>query len=522
MFQSKLAKPNITHFTQEEELAFGKGFYFKDKKYVPHTGLHPHETALQRLLLHQRVVITAIACILLLAFIINWHGTLVFLILCLTLLYFSDLLFNLFLIYRSFNQSPEIVVGEAEFQEIPDSAWPTYTVFCPLYKEWEVLPQFVTAMSKLDYPKDKLTVMLLLEEDDTQTIEYARAMNLPTYFEIVVVPHSMPKTKPKACNYGLTKTQSEYCVIYDAEDVPDPLQLKKAVVAFHKVPANTICIQAKLNFYNPHQNLLTRLFTAEYSLWFDLVLTGLQTINAPIPLGGTSNHFRTKDLHHLKGWDAFNVTEDCDLGLRLVKHGYQTAIIDSQTLEEANSDVKNWFYQRSRWIKGYIQTYFVHMRKAKTFIQRWNLFQLVTFQLLVGGKVLSMFINPLMWFITLTYFIFRSQFGPFIESLYPSSVLYMAFFSFVFGNFLYLYYYMIGCYKRGHDDLIKYVFFVPIYWLGMSVAAWYAVYKLITAPHHWFKTQHGLHLQNKKVVAQAEANIGQGFVDAAIAGPKTI
>src|SRR5690606_10515644 len=149
------------------------------------------------------------------------------------------------------------------------------------------------------------------------------------YFEIVVVPHSLPKTKPKACNYGLIKAKGEYCVIYDAEDVPDKDQLKKAVLAFAKVKPNVACIQAKLNFYNPHQNILTRAFTAEYSLWFYLVLTGLQSINAPIPLGGTSNHFKTEKLRELHGWDPFNVTEDCDLGIRLVKRGGKTAIIDS-------------------------------------------------------------------------------------------------------------------------------------------------------------------------------------------------
>src|SRR5258708_69238 len=157
-------------------------------------------------------------------------------------------------------------------------------------------------MSRLDYPKDKLQVMLILEEDDKESQENIKNFDLPSYFEVVVVPDSLPKTKPKACNYGLLKAKGEYTVIYDAEDIPDPLQLKKAVLAFQKAGEKTVCIQAKLNFYNPSQNILTKVFTAEYSLWFDLILTGLQSIEAPIPLGGTSNHFRTADLHKLKGW----------------------------------------------------------------------------------------------------------------------------------------------------------------------------------------------------------------------------
>jgi cellulose synthase/poly-beta-1,6-N-acetylglucosamine synthase-like glycosyltransferase len=230
-------------------------------------------------------------------------------------------------------------------------------------------------------------------------------------------------------------------------------------------------------------------------LWFDLVLTGLQSIHAPIPLGGTSNHFRTKDLLALKGWDAFNVTEDCDLGIRLVKHGYRTAIINSVTLEEANSSMWNWFRQRTRWIKGYMQTYMVHMRRPDDFLHIKKKSHIITFQLIVGGKILSMFINPMMWAITISYFALRATVGKAIESFYPPPVLYMGAFSLIFGNFLYLYYYMIGCAKRGQDDIIKYVFLVPFYWLGMSVAAWVASTQFLIRPHHWAKTKHGLHLQ---------------------------
>jgi glycosyltransferase involved in cell wall biosynthesis/O-antigen/teichoic acid export membrane protein len=320
----------------------------------------------------------------------------------------------------------------------------------------------------------------------------------------VVVPHSYPKTKPKAMNYGLQYATGEYLVIYDAEDVPESAQLKKAVLAFKKLPENVVCVQAKLNFYNPNQNLLTRLFTAEYSLWFDLVLTGLQSLNGPIPLGGTSNHFRTKDLHLLKGWDAFNVTEDCDLGLRLFKRGYRTAIVESTTLEEANSDLRNWYNQRSRWIKGYIQTYLVHMRRPGEFFDDLKRPHVITFQLNVGGKILSMFINPIMWLITIVYFVFRSQVGPFIESFFPSFILYLGVFSFVVGNFLYLYYYLIGCAKRGQFGLIKYALLVPFYWLGMSVAAWRAVYEIMVKPHYWAKTVHGLHLGGTTAEAAEE------------------
>jgi cellulose synthase/poly-beta-1,6-N-acetylglucosamine synthase-like glycosyltransferase len=280
----------------------------------------------------------------------------------LSILYFIDTIFFFFLVLRSLQRPEELRVSQKELKTLYEHSLPIYTILCPLYKEAHVVPQFVEAISKLDWPKDKLDVMLLLEEDDQDTVATIKAMALPEFVRIVVVPHSMPKTKPKACNYGLAFAKGEYLVIYDAEDIPDPLQLKKAYIGFQKAPENVQCLQAKLNYYNSHQNVLTRFFTAEYSLWFDLTLTGLQSLNSALPLGGTSNHFKTKILRELQGWDPFNVTEDADLGIRLFQKGYRTAIIDSTTLEEATSVMKNWLRQRSRWIKGYMQTYLVHMR----------------------------------------------------------------------------------------------------------------------------------------------------------------
>lgn len=452
----KLSRTEIIPFHPNTIQKKGHGFHFKGKEFIHHSRLAYDQTAFHRLSEWQIIILICLIELLTIGLIANWHLTLVIIMAVLTSLYFIDLLFNLFLIYRSFSRPAEIKISEKELTSVNDKDWPSYTVLCPLYKEWKVLSQFVTAMSRLDYPKDKLQVMLLLEEDDKETIAHAKNYQLPTYFDVVIVPHSLPKTKPKACNYGLTKATGEFTVIYDAEDVPDTQQLKKAVLAFRQSDPKIICIQAKLNFYNPHQNLLTRVFTAEYSLWFDLVLTGLQSIHAPIPLGGTSNHFRTADLHKLKGWDSFNVTEDADLGMRLVKQGYRTAIIDSETLEEANSDMKNWFWQRTRWIKGYMQTYLVHMRNPNEFIQNWTDPHVLTFQLIVGGKVMSMFINPLMWIITISYFVFRGHIGTFIESFFPTPILYMGITSLLLGNFLYMYYYMIGCAKHGHHELTKY------------------------------------------------------------------
>jgi cellulose synthase/poly-beta-1,6-N-acetylglucosamine synthase-like glycosyltransferase/glycosyltransferase involved in cell wall biosynthesis/O-antigen/teichoic acid export membrane protein len=471
------------------------GFHYRGNEFVHHANLHINESAFFNLLRYQKVLIGLLVSLLAFAFFFSWQVTLITIFGALTILYFFDLLFSAYVVFQSYKVLPEIRFTEDEVSRLWDEECPSYTIFCPLYKEWRVVPQFVEAMQKLDYPPEKLQILFLLEENDAETIEKISDAGLPPHFQIVVVPHSNPKTKPKAMNYGLNYVTGDYVVVYDAEDVPEPDQLKKAVLAFRKLDNSIACVQAKLNFYNPSQNILTRLFTAEYSLWFDLVLPGFQSIAAPIPLGGTSNHFRATTLRELGGWDAFNVTEDCDLGMRLAKRGYKTAIIDSTTHEEANSDVLNWYNQRSRWIKGYIQTYFVHMRNPKSYFGEdgnWKDFFL--FQLIVGGKILSLFINPIMWVITICYFLFRAHIGTIIESFFPGPILYIGVFSLVVGNFLYVYYYMVGCVKRGYDGLIKYVFLIPLYWLGMSVAAWKAMYEVIVKPHYWAKTVHGLHL----------------------------
>lgn len=482
----------ILVFKRLDILSKGHGFYYKGTEFVNHTKLHYLETAFFRVLKKQQFLFAIILILTFIGLYLDYLYVLQIVVLLLTLLYFFDLLFNLLLVFLSLRYNPQIKITKKQVSRIHD--WPTYTIFSPLYKEYEVLPQFVKAIENLDYPKDKLQVLLLLEEDDLETIAHARSMSLPNYFVICIVPNSTPKTKPKACNFGLYFATGKYSVIYDAEDIPDPLQLKKSVIAFDILPKRVVCVQAKLNFYNPTQNLLSKLFTLEYSTWFDLVLPGLQYLNAPIPLGGTSNHFKTKYLRKLHGWDAFNVTEDCDLGIRLFKKGYNTALLDSTTYEEANVATKNWVKQRSRWIKGYIQSYFVHTRNVSEFRNKTSFVHFFTFNLVVGGKTLSVLINPIMWLLTIVYFTNLFGASGFIQDLFPSTVLYIGVFSLIVGNFIYIYLYLLGSFNRGYYSLIKYAVFVPFYWLFMSFSSLISIYELIKRPHYWSKTKHGLHL----------------------------
>lgn len=407
--------------------------------------------------------------------------------------YLIALLLSFFLSTRTLDQSPEEQIDDAIVHALANVSWPRYTILCPLYHEAAVVPQFVQAMQALDYPTEQLEILLLTEKDDAETRGMLRQMHLPPHFKIVTVPAGEPRTKPRACNFGLLQATGDYVVIYDAEDMPEPLQLKKAILAFANNGSDLACVQAKLNYYNVKQNVLTRWFTVEYSLWFDLILPGMQQARLPLPLGGTSNHFRTETLRQLGAWDAFNVTEDCDLGLRLARSDFKTVMLNSTTYEEANSQAKNWLRQRSRWIKGYMQTYLVHTRLPLYYLRRGHIREFLSLQLLIGGKTVVLFVNPFMWLLLLIYILFHPV--ALYHALFPAPILYMGTFCFIFGNFFYAYSHLVSCLKRGQFELVKWALLIPFYWMMISTAAFIAFFQLIFKPHYWEKTQHGLHLQ---------------------------
>ncbi len=240
---------------------------------------------------------------------------------------------------------------------IADADLPLYTILVPLYRESTVLEELTRALMRLDYPAAKLDIKLIFERVDPETLAVAKKLGLPANFEFVVVPDSHPRTKPKALNYALQFARGDYIVIYDAEDRPGPGQLRKALEAFASGPPNLACVQARLTVYNGAENWLTKQFAIEYAALFSGLLPTLQRLGMPIPLGGTSNHFRASALKWLGAWDAFNVTEDADLGMRLYRHGYECAMLDSETVEEAPCRLKPWLYQRTRWLKGWMRLF---------------------------------------------------------------------------------------------------------------------------------------------------------------------
>jgi len=378
---------------------------------------------------------------------------------------------------------------------------PVFTVLVPMYREAAMLPQVARALRELDYPLGKLDIKIVLEADDHETITAARSLGLEGVFEIIVVPASEPQTKPKACNFALRFARGEYLVIYDAEDRPEPDQLRKVVATFRRSPPHTACLQCRLNYYNASENWLTRMFTLDYALWFDQVLPGLERLGMPIPLGGTSNHFRVDVLRELHAWDPFNVTEDADLGIRIGQRGYRVGVVDSTTFEEASCRTGQWLRQRSRWMKGYMQTLLVHTRRPLHLLRTAGPLGFLGFVFFIGGTVLAGLLNPIFW---LFYVIWLAASAASIDVIFSQSLLLLCLFNLLAGNGAFTYLIMLSPIRRGWLGLIPFSFTLFAYWALISAAAYRGLWQLIREPFFWEKTQHGLSRQTAARFAKAQ------------------
>jgi cellulose synthase/poly-beta-1,6-N-acetylglucosamine synthase-like glycosyltransferase len=464
----------------------------------------PHDSAFNVLEPNQIVALIVMGAISVIWLALNALSYLVILNALITAFYLVFSIYKFRLIFRAISSNLEVPVSDQEVAQLKDSELPVYTILVPVHHEAEVLPDVLKSMVALDYPSARLDILVLLEEDDLETIRKFDEINPPHFIQKVIVPNELPKTKPKACNYGLIHARGDYIVIYDAEDLPDRDQLKKVLIAFSKAPEDVACIQAKLNYYNRKQNILTQWFTVEYSMWFDLLLPGLDADHAPIPLGGTSNHFKTYALLEAGAWDPYNVTEDADLGIRLFKRGYRTRIVDSTTYEEANSQYNNWIRQRSRWLKGYMQTWLVHMRHPIRLIQEIGFNNFMSFQYIVGGTFFTALMNPVYWVLTSIWFLAQPDF---IHLLFPGMIFYMGALCLYVGTFVFTYINVAGSMRRGYYDMVATALLSPIYWAMSSIASWKGFVQLIFKPHFWEKTRHGLYQKPAEAATDSQGEV---------------
>ena len=377
----------------------------------------------------------------------------------------------LFAVWHS-SSTARSVVSE---REIPDHELPLYSIILPLRREARMVDQLLSAIEDLDYPAEKLDVIVAVEADEPHTRAAIDRRRHRVSITVIPVPPVGPRTKPKALNVALEFARGALTVIYDAEDRPEPNQLRRAVKAFRAGGSDLACVQARLCIDN-RTSWLTRLFTAEYAGQFDIFLPALSARGLPFPLGGSSNHFRTDILREVGGWDAYNVTEDADLGMRLARFGYRCAEIDSTTFEEAPARVRAWLNQRSRWLKGWMQTWLVHMRSPTRLFGELGLRGFLVFQLIVGGNALAALIHPV--FLATLFYDFMSGLQP---TVLPAVI---------FGYFASALPGYLGLRRRAKK--IGILLLTPLHWLLLSAAAWRGAYQLVSAPFHWAKTEHGL------------------------------
>ena len=365
---------------------------------------------------------------------------------------------------------------------------PTVSVVVALYHESSIAARLVRRLDRLDYPRELLDIVLVVEEDDRLTRSALNAADLPPWMRVVVAPFGPLKTKPRALNFALDACRGQIIGVYDAEDAPAPDQIRQMVTRFYQRGAEVACLQGVLDFYNPNTNWLSRCFTLEYAAWFRIVLPGLARLGFAIPLGGTTLFFRRAALEALGGWDAHNVTEDADLGMRLARHGYRTELIDSVTEEEANCRVLPWIRQRSRWLKGYMVTYAVHMRDPALLWRQLGAWKFIGFQAFFLTTLSQFLLAPVLW----SFWLVALGLPHPVADALPPPLRLALMGLFLVTEAVLLVVTLIALRLTPARINPLWALMLHLYFPLAALASYKAAWELINRPFYWDKTRHGL------------------------------
>jgi cellulose synthase/poly-beta-1,6-N-acetylglucosamine synthase-like glycosyltransferase len=444
----------------------------------------PEESARITLWGRQGFYTGASAALLLVFAAIRPAAALLILHIVLTLFFFASFLIRL-LALGAKRRTPSRVPSLPERARRPD-----YSVFVALYREADVVPQLIRTLDQLVWPAARLDIKLICEADDRETLDVLAALPLSRQYEVVTVPPGGPRTKPKALAYALCAARGEYLAVYDAEDRIDPLQLEEAWRTFEAGPPDIACLQAPLVITNAGESWLSALFALEYAGLFRVLLPRLAAARLPMPLGGTSNHFRTDVLRRAGGWDPYNVTEDADLGLRLYRLGYRCGTITRPTYEDAPTETHAWLGQRTRWYKGWLQTWLVLMRRPSRLVRQMGLWPSLVFQVLIGGLILSSLAHPLI----IAYLAVICSLLA-LRPAYSVDNLQLALFALDIANIFGSYAVFVALGRAGMTKSERAAVgwrwvLTPFYWLLISRAAWRALRELRSNPFFWNKTAH--------------------------------
>jgi glycosyltransferase XagB len=374
--------------------------------------------------------------------------------------------------------------------QVDDSRLPIYTVAVPLLGEEAVLDQLIDALSAIDYPAAKLDIRILVEEADWSLRRAFSMRELPPFMQVMIVPRGIPQTKPRALNLALAEARGELFTIYDAEDIPDPRQLRLAAARFLRSESELVCLQARLVIDNTEDGWIASCFALEYAGLFDVLNPGLLQSGLPILLGGTSNHFRTSALRHIGGWDPWNVTEDADVGFRLMRAGGYMADLPSATLEEAPATLRAWLRQRTRWHKGYLQTLISHLQAPRHLLREAGFAASMTLLALLSGTLLGMLGYPFFIAAAVAAWLEGSLFAAAqpVDALFSALALVLT----VSGTCVVFVLPALGVWRRGAVGLWRWLPLLPVYHLFGSLAAWLALYEYVDDRFAWNKTTHGL------------------------------
>lgn len=375
-------------------------------------------------------------------------------------------------------------------RRLTDAQLPDYTILVALYREATSVAPLLEALDALDYPREKLDIILAVEPNDLETRAAIARLGARPRVRTIIAPAYGPQTKPKALNFALPFVQGTFLAVYDAEDRPESAQLRAALDAFRSQGPDLACAQASLCIDNPSDSWLSCMFTAEYAGQFDVFLQGLSNFNLPIPLGGSSNHFRTATLREVGAWDAYNVTEDADLGFRFARFGYRSTMFASTTFEEAPARIGPWLRQRSRWMKGWMQTWLVHMRSPRSLWRDAGASGFLTLNLIVGCNVLTALSHPFLIGAIALDLASRALGTPsaFLSGRFAALHLLAIMLGYITAAAVGF----AGLVRRGLPRASWVLLLMPVYWMLLSIAAWRALYQLVREPYRWEKTEHGL------------------------------
>lgn len=375
-----------------------------------------------------------------------------------------------------------------DLASVTDEELPVMSVLIPLYKEKEVIPQIFKYLSDFDYPQEKLDIIFILESTDTETAQAFLDMHPPSHFKALLSPDVQPKTKPKAMNVAFSAAKGDILVIFDAEVLPERDQLKRAYLTF-KLHPEAGYLHSRMDVYNADENWITRLYTGEFCYFYHYYLPGLVASNFPLPISGHSTYFRREVIEKVGAWDAYNVAEDCDIGIRIYRKGFGSGrMLDTHTWEQSTTTIPTWVRQRTRWIQGFIQTSIVQLRYPlllKRELKTWRNF--VVFLILVPGNVILNILNIFQW---MMFALWHTTHAPFLQVAYSGFTLYLATICFVVGNFFFTFYSMYALYKRKHYSTVPWAMLMFAYWIMLGIATIRATIHLFLHPYKWDKTAH--------------------------------